>query len=127
MNNQNNRDLIHLYDEIGHNTHEILEDQLMSLPHPILSDEARSRMLQRVQLALPQTPISTMPTTIRYVKVRYPAQSALQLAASVAIFVVMLYQFGLPAIHDNESIETIYPIQRSAEMQDVELIAEYFS
>lgn len=123
--NNSRKDLIHIVD----NDHIDIQRQLMSLPQPTLDDKARERILAQVHNAMPVQPEQqeTIEATSRILQFKYPAQSALRLAASVAIFVVMLYQFGIPAIQDDTSIETVYPIQRSTEMQDVDLIAVYFS
>lgn len=94
---------------------------LMNMPHPQITFEARKRIADHIQQSLPIM-ISKQSRIIRF-----PAQSALQLAASLAIFILVLYQIAIPIATKTNAIDQLYPVQGIEELKDVDLISTVFS
>ena len=101
-----------------------MAEMLANMPQPQLNNNARQRILNRVQQATPAA-TSTQATSNKVL--RFPVVLALRLTASIAIFIMLLYQIGLPLISNSEFVEKLYPIQRVQELQDEDLISMYFS
>jgi hypothetical protein len=90
---------------------------LTNMPHPQISPRARLQISNHLQQSLPTL------VAKRSRIIRFPVQASLQLTASLAIFILILYQLAIPTATKTEVIEKLYPIQRVEELHEVELFS----
>lgn len=87
---------------------------LANMPHPQITADAKKRIGIHLQRSLPS--IITKRSRI----ICFPAQSALQLTASLAVFILIIYQFGIPIVTHTDALEQLLPLERIEELKEVE-------